>query len=188
MVDPEIAQAHIDGPVQFVLSFIDEVTIGDMRIAWRLMDEPFRESHVQTWLWNVYGGHVSENRAVVEALRVDEPPMDEIADEFFLYEQGRWLAEFGDSRDSLGVWAEPDILGAEFERVTLIDQSQPPPPGITVEADGSWSFERGVPVAAYAFILRNTPEGLRIASRTRQLPKPGWPPTFYAPDGLEGKY
>jgi hypothetical protein len=164
---------HMTGePMQVVFEWLRAVFDGsDLAAAWPLTDGPLRLALAQSWILmheDLPEVGREEREGLAAALSAAGQPRHSMWPSFAGWRIVRWrevLPDWVTHADQRGFYSEPSLIGPDLEAII-----------VTPNARG-YQYEPDTQIVVQRFLVRHTPEGVRLAGIGGVLPIPGWPPT-----------
>lgn len=144
----------------------------DLTAVWELVEEPLRLALVQSWILSQQGRAdlAAENRDALANSLASPRPHHRVWQEFVSWRVTRWrkvLPLFVTDERRRGFLSLPALVGVDLEAV-LVGET-PSSKQRRIGAQESIETQR--------FLVRHTPDGVRLAGIGGVLPIPGWPPS-----------
>ena len=171
---PAEQQAHMTGAATLLMvgwleAVFDE---NDLTAVWELVEEPLRLALVQSWILLEQGRAdlaVEDKDALANALALPLP-RHPAWQEFASWRVMRWRKVFPPyvtDAGRRGFVSVPALVGIDLEAVLVAGTTTRIPRRLDAEE----------PVEVQRFLVRHTPDGVRLAGIGGVLPIPGWPPS-----------
>lgn len=145
---------------------------GDLSTVWDLVDEPLRLALVQSWilLEQDRPDVAAEDRDALANALASRQPSHPLWQEFVSWRVTRWknvLPRFVTDAERRGFVSVLALVSVDLEAVLV---------GETTNGEPR-RFAADEPVEVQRFLVRHTPDGVRLAGIGGVLPIPGWPPS-----------
>jgi hypothetical protein len=171
---PAEQHAHMTGAamrlmVVWLEAVFDE---NDLTAVWELVDEPLRLALVQSWILldQDRADLTMEDRDGLADALASPQPRHRDWHEFSSWRVMRWksvLPPYVTDAERRGFVSVPGLVGVDLESVLVAATTTGDPRQLDAEE----------PVEVQRFLVRHTPDGVRLAGIGGVLPIPGWPPS-----------
>ncbi len=171
---PAEQHAHMTGAAtRLVAGWLEAVfDKSDLTAVWELVEQPLRLALVQSWilLEQDRADLAVEDRDALANALASPRPRHRVWQEFAIWRVTRWrnvLPRYVTDAGSRGFVSVPALVGVDLEAVLVAETTTGEPR----------RFDAEEPVEAQRFLVRHTPDGVRLAGIGGVLPIPGWPPS-----------